>query len=628
MSFKPVALFYSCLFLILACIALVRYGSWEFSYIPDERRIANPGDPEQSRAGMSAWETERPELEPTDAMIRFGREAFYSETFGNETLFSDIIGVFDSAVTIPGMVQAIAELRGEGTTNLRVKAAKTVNVGGRTIRQGDFIDTGLDVARGTHWPLGIKLVRKEGRLKAGVSCIMCHAIADPGSGKVIEGPPNPDIQAGLLLALGTNSSAFFTHTNIDTKLLRSFVSDPARTVETSDGRREPLPDPALLEEAVDRALLQWPPGSVDTMIDLQNNPSQIPDSFTLGDHPYGWNGTAQSGPYHGLVFLNGLPNGQNMDPLVQADLSGKLFGIDKETYLATLMQNAANPKYRYRVGSGERPSDFFRRVDPTPGAPGLNTLVPTPDSPRSSFVSLVGTIASKPGYRIHEHNIAMAAYQNTLKPPATGLPRNDAAFARGRGVFRRAACISCHAGDTFTNHRVVPLSVIGTEPTRAQALRKAGENWGHNVTYDWATRVPLPESPKLLQIPVPDSENARIALMQGGSEGGYKVPGLFGLYWSAPYLHDGGVAAGRRLQDEQGLPGTLYRGIPAEPANSLRALLDRGLRERVVRANLGSAEARGAHLTGQGHPFWVDEQAGFTSEDQDALIHYLLRLTD
>lgn len=63
-----------------------------------------------------------------------------------------------------------------------------------------------------------------------------------------------------------------------------------------------------------------------------------------------------------------------------------------------------------------------------------------------------------------------------------------------------------------------------------------------------------------------------------------------GLYWSASYLHDGGVAAGKNLDSELGIPGTVEKNVMPDSANSLKALLDRDLRERVVHANEASAD--------------------------------------
>src|SRR5262249_8860502 len=61
-----------------------------------------------------------------------------------------------------------------------------------------------------------------------------------------------------------------------------------------------------------------------------------------------------------------------------------------------------------------------------------------------------------------------------------------------------------------------------------------------------------------------------------------------------------------------GVVGTLMWGVRPDPANSLRALVDRRLREKVSAANRGSDVLRAVHVAGIGHEFWVDEQAGFS----------------
>ena len=109
------------------------------------------------------------------------------------------------------------------------------------------------------------------------------------------------------------------------------------------------------------------------------------------------------------------------------------------------------------------------------------------------------------------------------------------------------------------------------------------------------------------------------------SGGGYKVKGLIGLRWSAPYLHDGGVAVGPKLT-QTGVSQTLMKGIHPDPYNSLKALIDRKLRLQVIEANRKDSRLRDTHVTGQGHEFWVDESSGFTQEQQDALVKYLLQL--
>ncbi len=104
------------------------------------------------------------------------------------------------------------------------------------------------------------------------------------------------------------------------------------------------------------------------------------------------------------------------------------------------------------------------------------------------------------------------------------------------------------------------------------------------------------------------------------------MPGLVGLAWSAPYLHDGGVAVGPDASRQLGVPGTWDAGIAPDAANSLRALVERDLRRRVVAADKASPRAALSHVTGEGHAFWVDAAAGYSAADQDALIAYLLSL--
>lgn len=619
-------------FLVILAIVIVQTNTFIFVSVPKQDEIVSPAKNVRS-ANVQEMAMSDPKLHITDQTVQFGREAFYRETFGNEVLFTDIMGVFNGAFTIKEITKATLKLRGQGTTNLKVKLTKTVHVGDRTFRKGEMLDTGLDVAKGSYIPLGITAKVVQGDVKIGVSCIMCHAVFDPSTKKVIEGVPNPDINVGTILALGTNSSTFFTHTEVSN--LRTYMNAFTKTnreITTSTGQKVPLPDQKRLEQDVDKALLAWPPGYVDTMIDLKNDPVNIPDSFTHGDFPYSWNGLSPIGPLHGLVFLSGIPHGQNMDPLSQVPLSKRVYGIDPELFLGTMLQNASNPKFRYTPKLKEKPTQFYAKVDPTPGVAGVNHLVPTPVAPKSSFISLVGMIASKPGYKIAEHLIGMAAFQNTLFPTQSPVKATPQSIALGEETFRKANCMSCHAGDFKTNNRIISQEIIGTEPARAGALKAVEKNWGENLMYNWDTRVPLDlQKGNLQTFRVPYTtplEDIDLTLAWGKSSGGYKVPSLLGLYWSPPYLHDGGVAVGANEQSQLGIPGTLYDHVHADPFNSLRALVDRNLREKVMRANANNDRTQRAHITGAGHTFWVDQQAGYTKEQQQGLINYLLKLTD
>jgi len=123
--------------------------------------------------------------------------------------------------------------------------------------------------------------------------------------------------------------------------------------------------------------------------------------------------------------------------------------------------------------------------------------------------------------------------------------------------------------------------------------------------------------------------------------GGYKVPNLIGLYVSAPYLHDGGVAASAEaLQQEtdghytvakpeqMGLAGTWMQTIAPDPAASLRALVDRTLRQTAIWANRANGNLQATQVDGSGHKYWIDRKAGFIAQDQTDLIQCLLSIDD
>ncbi|MEH7334613.1 electron transport protein [Neobacillus drentensis] len=560
------------------------------------------------------------------ALLHLGKKSFYEETFGNEVFLTDILGAFNGPLTIENFQKAVKGLNGKGTTNLQVELAETVTIGRKTYKKGTKVDTGFDVAKGSNEVLGLPMVRSEGRLKVGLSCAACHATVDPINKKVIEGVVNTDANFGLLLALGTNTTAYFARTEIAS--LKDYIRNLDKTVVTSEGKKEPLPDPKALEEAVDDSVIKWPKGNFDITSDFISNPTQIPDSFTLGDHPYSWSGFAMAGPFKGLSALNNAVHAQGSDLTTIADASRALLGIDKEVYLGTQLQNSANRKYRFVPNKGLKPSEFFAQVDPTPEAPGVSKAITLPTYPRSSLVSPNGLIVSSPGTNVGEQNNAMSAFQNTFVPPKAPIKITDGERRLGQQVFSRGSCITCHAGSFYTNNKIIPVEKIGTEPSRAIGLRKAGEFLTEPLIYSPDTPVPVPKYALVLKVPTGgfDPNQIKLAFGIGKTKGGYKVPSLIGLYWSSPYLHDGGVAVGANAKNQLGIAGTLNKGVLPDPYNSLRALVDKNLRSQVVKVNESTESLRKSNVTGQGHEYWVDGSTGFSQQEQDALIKYLLTL--
>ncbi|SHT00159.1 Predicted thiol oxidoreductase [Mycobacteroides abscessus subsp. abscessus] len=561
----------------------------------------------------------------TSEQIELGRKLFYEETFGNEVFFSDILGMFNGALTLGNIGKAILKLNGESTNNLQVEAYKDFSAGDFHIKKGDLIDTGLDVAKGAKTPVGIKVVFDEGRLKAGVSCAACHATVD-AKGKIMEGVPNTDLQIGLALAMGTNTASYFTHTELED--IKDYISQSSTQIETSTGGKEFLPDIEKFEKFVDAEIIKWPAGSNDTTIDLHNNPVQIPDAMTNGDRPFGWSGQGQIGPFNGISAAINNAHSQNMDAVSASEISKYTMKIDKEVYLGTVLQNASNPKYRYDGKSSQKPSDFFAKVDPTPGVPGVNRLTKSPTYPKTSYMTSVGVLSSSPGYKIYEQLNAMSAYMNSLSPVPSGLQKDNEKAEEGERVFTKAGCISCHAGAFATSNKLIPLEELKTNGSRAKGFSPLKDYHDVPKVYEEGTPVPLPENPKVNVIKTTPEQEQLLQLAWGFSntKGAYKTISLYNLSRSAPYLHDGGVAVGPN--GEVGVTETILQGKLPDPYHSLKAMVDSRLREIVIESNATNKSLFSANVTGEGHSFWVDETTGFSKSEQDALIHYLLTLTD
>ncbi|WP_026700814.1 hypothetical protein [Salibacterium aidingense] len=636
---------------LLTAGGVFMFGHFTIGYTPPPDKIVNSGkEHRESKQAYDVWghavseeeaatllETEKGReylaeengAVPIDEdLLSLGEESFYEKTFGNEVFLTDVMGILDGPLSLFDFMKAIAKLRGKPTDNLQVELPETVTIGNTKLEKGTMIDTGLDVPKGAAMPLGMPVTVDRGRMKAGISCALCHARVDMNSGgKVVEGATNTNLNTGTLLALASNSASYFTHADIEN--LEDYIKENNPSVQNSEGERELLPDREAFEKAVDETLLSWPPGFFDATIDMEANPTQVADSFTFGDHPYSWSGMGSIGTFRGLTTLNNNVQAQGADPLGQAQASRELFDMDPEVYFGTLLQNAANKEFRYDPESGQKPSEFFKTVDPFPESPGVNETVKLPTYPKVSRISPQGYVVSSRGSKVNEENNAMSAFQNTLVPPESGRHPDKNTVDQGRKVFEKAGCISCHSGRYKTNNRIIPADEIGTQPSRAKALEATEKLWEKPLIYSPDTSVPVPEDAAILKAPSNhiDKQQKDLGFAHGDSNGGYKVKGLAGVYWQAPYLHDGGVAVGPNKKEDIGIPGTFDQGIHPDPFNSMSALVDRKLRQKVIRSNQSSQKLTDLNIEGTGHEFWVDQPAGFSPEEQEALVEYVLSLT-
>ncbi|HLH10554.1 MAG TPA: cytochrome C oxidase Cbb3 [Methylovirgula sp.] len=628
---------------VAVILAAARLIHIEYAPVPSRDELANPQQAaldeaydvlgraispqeaqslQKSAAGRALLSPEAGAVPVNPDLVRLGRDSFYRETYGNEYFITDVLGLLNGGLSVFEVVKATALLAGRGTDDLKIRLARDMVIGDRLIEKGTLISTGIGVPKGGVFPLGTRVIYDRGTIRIGITCALCHSAVNE-NGKVIEGAPNRKLNAGFLLALASNPNAYFMHTGVQS--MAPFETDPARVVTTSAGTHERLPDPQKLRQAVTRMLASWPPGNFDSSPDLINNPTAIPSSFTASGWPYGWSGHALIGPFHGLSALNNNVHALNSDTTAQYRAAPQLFGLDPEVYLGIILQDAANPVFRFDPQRGGKPSAVLEAADPTPGTPGLNRFAVLPTYPRANYMTANSLIASNPDETVMHSINAIAAFENTLGPPPAHV--QAAAIAAGRAVFERAHCASCHSGPALTNNRVLPVEAIGTEPTRAKSFARTQANIASPNMFAPDTPTDHTQGAKLIAIPMDQdtASQAKLAWGQSGN-GGYKVANLIGLAWSAPYLHDGGVAVGKDTERDLGVAGTSLEGRAADPKNSLLALIDRRLRARVIAANAASPEAQLSHISGAGHEFWVDPQAGFSAADQQALIAYLVSI--
>lgn len=591
----------------------------------------------QTPEGKTQLAPENGSIEITNDLIQLGRDSFYRETFGNEYFFTDVMGVLDGPINLISVGKAIAALGGKHTTNLQIPIDQDITIGGRTFKAGTVVNTGLDVAAGSLIPLGMQTVVKGGRLRVGLTCALCHAAIDTKTGRILEGAPNNDVDTGLLQAFATNSAAMFRQTGVNP----TTIATGDRIYINATGQTATLPDATALEDAVDRQLLAWAPGNFDSTGDNQNNPSQNPSSYTFDTYPYSWSGAFSIGWFRGLTTLNNNVHATNSDPTTGANSSKYLLGIDKETYLGVILQQSSDR--RFRLPNGAKPSEFLQKGDPTPNAPAINEVIKMPGFPKGSLFIVDGLMAGSPGLPVASQINGMSAYQNTLAPPPHEPTRDRAVLQRGAAVFEKANCAQCHSGRYFTNHAVISQTEIQAQPSRASALSKFPRIFTSPQTYPANVSVPLPTDPPIVDVPTNLSPQAMqdLSYAIGDPAGGYKVQSLIGLYLTAPYLHDGGVAASAdALQqnsdgyysiakpDEMGLSGTSMKWIAPDPEASLRVLIDRDLRAAAIAANRADRDLQISNIDGSGHNYWVDQTAGFTSQEQTDLTQFLLSIDD
>ncbi|MBD2518036.1 hypothetical protein H6G93_24250 [Nostoc sp. FACHB-973] len=579
----------------------------------------------------------------TKELIAQGEDIFFNRPGGDLFGLQGVFGLGQgSAIIADEITTAIINLRGQPTNNLKIVLQKDVPIGSRIVRKGTAINTGLKLEKGSTTPLGITANGQS-------SCAFCHASISK-EGKRLPGIANGEIAFPIFLGLAPNSSAAFSRTKLNP--LDPKYQGNGKTIIDSKGNLVKLPDPQKFEKAFDDILWQLPFGNFESSTDGIKNTTQIPNNFTFKTHPYTASGEAAIGPFAGLSAFNSAVHSSETNILASYELIAKTLNIDPEVYLGTALQNAADERIRFPEGI--KPSVWLRTIVPDASRAELQDQVVAPGvgnypDLKPNLLTANGLIFSPPTGNPLDNasgkfmfaNNAISAYQNSLVPPANKTPENWQALnnnsvKRGAKVFEKANCATCHIPPFFTDNKVYPVEKIGTNPARAQSRLALVKFLVPPKLYSFNNPVPIPADAKVLDVPTPsDSPINQLP------NGGYKTTPLRGLYLNPPYLHDGGVAvrAGSLKFDSNadftvvdstglGLPGTLRQSIPADAASSLRALVDRKLRAKVIKANKADPDLVSSNLDGTGHEFYVDSQAGFNPKQQTDLINFLLALDD
>jgi len=620
-----------------------------------EEKGLNPDDPvSYQRVGA---------VEVTSDLLAQGRDIFFNRDVGDMFGLQKVFGFQNGVLRIlPEYILAVLRQGMQPTDNLKIFPLRRIQVGDRTLFPAIPVNTGFDLKRHgvriqtlgdlvqSFLPIGLKL-------SGDITCAVCHANLSP-KGNLLEGVPNGDLNVPLFIALAPNSAAGFARLNFNP--LDPIYQGNGKTIIDSHDNRVKLPDPDKFERAFDSAVLDVPQGNFESSPDRVNNSTQIPSVFTFQSGPCGMDGGFAVGPFGGLSSINNAVHSSEVNLLAAAQRSEERLGIDREVYLGVVLQNAADRGIRLPSGDPVKPSEWLRKVAPELTTAELEDQIPAPGS--GEYPSLQPSLFTNNGLVFTPNtgvksdiasgpflfaNNAMSAWQNNLLPPANLTPQNQQALAsgaveRGAKLFEKANCTSCHIAPFYADNKIHSITEIGGNPARAKSRLGINKFLVPSKLYAFNTPVPPPADAEVLDVPTAGISETPTTLPIGLlPDGGYKTLSLRGIAFSAPYLHDGGVAVGKDAlafdadrsftvakPKRLGLSGTRAKGQPVDPASSLRALVDRQLRSQVVAANKSDVALVNSNLDGTGHEFYVDSEAGYTAQEQSDLVDFMLALDD
>ena len=134
--------------------------------------------------------------------VQEGKEIFRFDTFGNETFWTDAVGLHN-------VVNNLSPLTALTVAGLKVDARALPDALRDKIREGDIDlnDPANTIALiGLNAVLGVKGTVEDGKVvRIGITCALCHSTVDnsltTGIGRRLDGWPNRDLNVGLIISL-------------------------------------------------------------------------------------------------------------------------------------------------------------------------------------------------------------------------------------------------------------------------------------------------------------------------------------------------------------------------------------------------------------------------------------------
>ncbi|MEX2119371.1 MAG: hypothetical protein WD847_07240 [Pirellulales bacterium] len=173
-------------------------------------------------------------------------------------------------------------------------------------------------------------------------------------------------------------------------------------------------------------------------------------------------------------------------------------------------------------------------------------------SVRANLTFLLAPVNSAGYIKKHEPVVAdIKAYLLTIEPPKYPFPIDQSLAASGERVFGKH-CAKCHGTygpDGVYPNKVVPIELVGTDPTLVNWVAGLSEKDKDYYSKSWLFR----------------ETGADGEPYHGLNGGGYQAPPLDGVWATGPYFHNGSVPTVYHVLNSESRPAVYTRSFATGP---------------------------------------------------------------